>query len=87
VAEWAKGALAGMAKGAPFSLSLTKLHFATVALAANNAVPAASPENNISEVRGSELPMILYCLLVQHSGVENLGLCTVRHGDSTNYSN
>ena len=50
MAEWAKGALAGMAKGAPFSLSLTKLHYATVALAAENAVPADSPENDISEV-------------------------------------
>ncbi|KAG0587443.1 hypothetical protein KC19_2G165100 [Ceratodon purpureus] len=52
VAEWAKGALAGMAKGAPFSLSLTKLHYATVALAAENAVPADSPENDISEIEG-----------------------------------
>lgn len=34
MAEWAKGALAGLAKGAPFSLSVTKHHYATVAQAA-----------------------------------------------------
>lgn len=49
VAEWAKGALAGMAKGAPFSLGVTKHHFATVAAAAN------SPGNDLSKVCGSEL--------------------------------
>lgn len=53
VAEWAKGALAGLAKGAPFSLSLTKLHYATVALAAaEDHVPADSPENDIAEIEG-----------------------------------
>ena len=49
VAEWAKGALTGIAKGAPFSLSVTKHHFATVAAAAN------SPGNDLSEVCGYEL--------------------------------
>lgn len=44
VAEWAKGALAGISKGAPFSLSVTKHHYAAVAAAAN------SPENELSEV-------------------------------------
>jgi hypothetical protein len=60
VAEWAKGALAGLAKGSPFSLSLTKLHYATVALAAENAVPAGSPENDISEVEVLNLFSWLY---------------------------
>lgn len=46
VAEWAKGALAGISKGAPFSLSVTKHHYAAVAAAAN------SPENELSEIEG-----------------------------------
>ncbi|KAG0612506.1 hypothetical protein M758_6G033300 [Ceratodon purpureus] len=46
VAEWAKGALAGIGKGAPFSLCVTKHHFATVAAAAN------SPGNDLSEIEG-----------------------------------
>lgn len=73
VAEWAKGALAGLAKGAPFSLSLTKLHYATVAMAAaEDHVPADSPENDIAEVSISKLSSFvafqfechvsLYCL-------------------------
>ena len=45
VAEWAKGALAGMAKGAPFSLCLTKFHYAIVALSAENTAPAGAPGN------------------------------------------
>lgn len=37
VASWAKGALAGLAKGAPFSLCITKHHFAAVVAAGANA--------------------------------------------------
>lgn len=44
VSEWAKGALGGMAKGAPFSLSVTKHHYAAVAHAAK------SPATDLAEV-------------------------------------
>lgn len=50
VAEWAKGALAGLAKGAPFSLAVTKHHYAAVAAGAN------SQGNDLSQVLNSPLP-------------------------------
>ena len=44
MSEWAKGALAGLAKGAPFSLSVTKHHYAAVAHASK------SPATDLAEV-------------------------------------
>eukprot|EP00252_Welwitschia_mirabilis_P012404 TRINITY_DN27446_c0_g1_i1.p1 TRINITY_DN27446_c0_g1~~TRINITY_DN27446_c0_g1_i1.p1 ORF type:complete len:433 (-),score=95.04 TRINITY_DN27446_c0_g1_i1:288-1586(-) len=46
VSEWAKDALAGLQKGAPFSLSLTQKHFAAVASAQGDS------ENILSKLEG-----------------------------------
>ncbi|KAH9575862.1 hypothetical protein CY35_01G133600 [Sphagnum magellanicum] len=47
VAGWAKGALAGLAKGAPFSLCVTKHHFAAVAASTN-----ADQKDDLSQIEG-----------------------------------
>ncbi|CAK9858317.1 unnamed protein product [Sphagnum jensenii] len=47
VAGWAKGALAGLAKGAPFSLCVTKHHFAAVA-----AITNADQKDDLSQIEG-----------------------------------
>ncbi|CAM6077237.1 unnamed protein product [Sphagnum tenellum] len=47
VASWAKGALAGLAKGAPFSLCITKHHFAAVVVARANA-----DNDDLSQIEG-----------------------------------
>jgi hypothetical protein len=44
VAEWANDALAGLKKGAPFSLCLTQKHFSRVASSHGNS------ENHLSKV-------------------------------------
>lgn len=49
--EWAKEALTGLGKGAPFSLSLTKEHFSRVASARannDNALSSVSREFEFS---------------------------------------
>ncbi|KAH8975096.1 hypothetical protein BDL97_01G138500 [Sphagnum fallax] len=47
VAGWAKGTLAGLAKGAPFSLCVTKQHFAAVAASTN-----ADQKDDLSQIEG-----------------------------------
>ncbi|KAH7854328.1 hypothetical protein Vadar_012608 [Vaccinium darrowii] len=55
VAEWAKEALTGLGKGAPFSLSLTKEHFSRVAYARANNDNTLSSLSGVMKTLGSSL--------------------------------
>lgn len=59
VASWAKGALAGLAKGAPFSLCITKHHFAAVVAAGANA-----DNEDLSQVLDEAQSLDLFLIII-----------------------